>query len=376
MPDSQSPSAGQVHADSTRLQSILILLIGIGLFLALPFILSAGASFFLPIAAAMVMSIMLSPLADAFDRAGLPNALGSFVAIAVLVVGLILAFLLILQPAADLGAQLPALMKHVAGHVERVQGGFSGLSDVMAQLARLTGQSGKREVILAGPSMIEQVAFATPTLVFESIVTMLMTYFLIESRVRMRRQLLLDRASFGASLRAARAMRDVQDRVVAYVSTVTLINMAVGLVVAVGAWALGLEAPVMWGGLATLLNFLPYVGPLAMVGLLGAVGLGTSETLLAGLLPAALYLALHSVEANLITPSILGKRFTINPVAILIAISYFSWIWGVLGALLSVPVLITLKALFDHLGRPNVIGFLLGEPLFEPVASETGETEG
>jgi predicted PurR-regulated permease PerM len=123
-------------------------------------------------------------------------------------------------------------------------------------------------------------------------------------------------------------------------------------------------APEPIGGLAALLNFLPYLGPLTMVAILTLFGLGTADVPLVGLIPAAAYLALHAVESNLVTPSILGARFTMNPVLILLALSYFSWIWGVTGALLSVPILLTITALIDHLGRPNIVGFVFGEPLF------------
>jgi predicted PurR-regulated permease PerM len=152
--------------------------------------------------------------------------------------------------------------------------------------------------------------------------------------------------------------------VAAYILTVGLINFCVGVIVAAGAWGLGLDAPVMWGGLAMLLNFLPYIGPLTMVVLLALFGLGTAESPFVGAIPALAYLALHTVESNIVTPSILGARFTMNPVMILIALSYFTWIWGVTGALLSVPILLTITALIDHLGRPNLVGFIFGEPLF------------
>ena len=133
----------------------------------------------------------------------------------------------------------------------------------------------------------------------------------------------------------------------------------------------------MWGGLAFVLNFLPYMGPLTMVCLLTLVGLGTATTVPVGLIPALSFLALHAIEANLVTPAILGARFTLNPVSILISFSFFTWVWGVLGALLSVPILLTLSALVDHLGRPNLVGFLFGESLFEPGrlgASEDGDS--
>jgi predicted PurR-regulated permease PerM len=110
-----------------------------------------------------------------------------------------------------------------------------------------------------------------------------------------------------------------------------------------------------------------------MGALLTLFGLGTADSALIGLVPAAAYLGLHATESNLVTPSILGARFTINPVLILLALSYFSWIWGVVGALLSVPILLTVTALFDHLGKPNLIGFVFGEPLFAAGVLDVGE---
>jgi predicted PurR-regulated permease PerM len=211
---------------------------------------------------------------------------------------------------------------------------------------------------------LQELAFATPSVVIETILTFLMAFFMVEARVRLRQKLLFGRSSFGTSVKAARVLREVQDRVASYVMTVGWINICVGIVAGLGAWALGVEAPVMWGGLAALLNFLPYIGPTIMVGLLALFGIGTMETVLIGLIPAAAYLGLHTVEANVVTPSILGARFTMNPVMILIALMYFSWIWGMVGALLSVPILLILTALFEHTGRPNLVGFVFGEPLF------------
>lgn len=357
-----------------RMVSALVLLGGLGLFLALPFVLSIGSVVFLPPVTAMIFTIILSPLADRLIRLGLPNVLASFLAIVVMLAVIVLALLLILQPAFDMVDQVPAMARNITDRFSELRGSFDWISDINRQLARLVGQTSRREVVLAGPSVIEQVAFATPSVVLEILLTMLMAFFMIEARTRMKRRLLLDRQSFGASLRVARVLRDVQDRVANYILTVATINLGVGLTVAAGAWAFGLSAPIMWGGLAFVLNFLPYVGPLAMMALLALVGVGTSDTVLVGLFPMFAFLALHAVESNLVTPSILGVRFTLNPVSILFSISYFSWIWGAIGALLSVPILITIVALFEHLGKPNIIGFLFGEPLFQP-GDDMGEEE-
>ncbi|MEE4539042.1 MAG: AI-2E family transporter [Erythrobacter sp.] len=360
-----------------RLMSALVLLIAFGLFLALPFVLSIGSVVFLPLVAAVLLTILLSPLADWFARIGFPNVLASLAAL-IAFLGIVLAALaLILQPALDLFAQIPAIADRAGERFSNFRDKFDWLADLNRELAALMGNTGAREVVLATPSLLEEIAFATPSVVLEVLIMFLMAFFMIEARVRMRRHLLFDRASFGSSVKAARVMREVQDRVAAYIATVGIINVGVGLIVAAGAWALGVDAPIMWGGLAATLNFIPYIGPLAMTALLALFGLGTAETVWLGLIPAAAYVGLHAVEANVVTPSILGARFTMNPVMILIALSYFTWIWGVPGALLSVPILLTLMALFDHIGTPNLVGFVFGEPLFraETIADPREDTQ-
>lgn len=351
-------------AEELRLISALVLLLAIGLFLALPFVLSIGSVVFLPLFAAIVLTIILSPLADRLAKFGLPNFLASFAALVAFLGLLALALTAVLSPALSLFEDMPALLDRIGERFQDLQGSLAWISRLNEKVTGIVGEAEREQVVLASPSMLEQLAFATPTVLLEVLLTFLMAFFMIEARVRMRRRLLLDRQHFGASLKAARVMRDVQDRVAAYILTVGLINLGVGVIVALGAWALGLGYPVMWGGLAALLNFLPYVGPLAMLALLVLYGLGTADTPLGGLIPAAAFLGLHATESNLITPSILGARFTMNPVLILLALSYFSWIWGVTGALLSVPILLTITALVDHLGKPNLIGFIFGEPLF------------
>jgi predicted PurR-regulated permease PerM len=356
--------------------SALVLMLGLGVFLALPFVLSIGSVVFLPLVSALVLTVILSPAADRMTAWGVPNVLASLLALLLFLAVVILALALILQPAVALFDSLPQMIDQVGLRFGELRANFGWMTQLNDKLADLMGER-SGQVVLATPSLLEEMAFATPSVLLEVLLALLLTFFMIESRIRLRRHLMFDRASFGSSIKAARVMREVQDRVAAYIATVGLINAGVGVVTALGAWALGVEAPVMWGGLAAILNFLPYIGPLAMVVLLGLFGIGTAETIVLGLVPAGAYLALHAVEANVVTPSILGARFTMSPVMILIALSYFSWIWGFVGGLLSVPILLMLTALFDHVGRPNLIGFVFGEPLLgDPVALlEEGESQ-
>lgn len=357
--------AGDTRA---RLQSAIVLLLMAGLFLALPFVLSIGSVVFLPPVTALVITIILAPLADRLSRIGLPGMLAALMAVLIMTGVIVAALGLILQPAFAMVDQVPDMLAVVSRRFAELRGNLAWINDFNRQLARLMGHS-PREVVLASPSVIEQVAFATPTVVLEVLVTLLMTFFMIDTRLRVQRRLAQSGHSANASVRIARVMRDVQDRVAGYLLTVALINLGVGVIVAGGAYAFGLSAPIMWGGLAFVFNFLPYLGPLAMMALLALVGLGTASSMSVGFVPLLAFVALHAVEANFVTPAILGARLTVSPVSILVAISYFSWIWGVPGALLSVPILLIIEAMLDNLGRPNVIGFLLGEPLFRPASA-------
>jgi predicted PurR-regulated permease PerM len=362
-------------AEELRLISALVVLMALGLFLALPFVLSIGSVVFLPLTTAIVITIILSPLADRLAQLGLPNFLASFLAMVAFIAIVALALTVVLRPAVALFDDVPAMIERIGAQFANLQGNFDWVAQLNAQVTRIVGNDESEQVVVAGPTMLEQLAFATPTVLLEVLLTFLMAFFMVEARVRVRRRLLLDRQHFGASLKAARVMRDVQDRVAAYILTVGVINLGVGLIVTLGAWIFGMPYPIMWGGLAALLNFLPYIGPLAMIALLTLFGLGTAPEPWVGMIPAAAYLGLHAVESNVVTPAVLGARFTMNPVMILLALSYFSWIWGVTGALLSVPILLTVTALIDHLGKPNLIGFLFGEPLFHASVLDTGEAD-
>ncbi|MEN9684206.1 MAG: hypothetical protein RLZZ427_1957 [Pseudomonadota bacterium] len=361
-------------AQHLRMLSVLVVILGLGLFMALPFVLSIGAVVFLPFATALVLSIMLSPLADRLAQWKVPNLIASFLALAIAGSVLVLLLGAVLQPALDTVDRLPEMARKVTQQALQLRGNLGWINDLNRQLLRITGHGTPREVVLAGPTVIEQVAFATPTLVLEALFTLLMAFFMIEARIRMRHHLLHDRSASAAGIKAARLVREVQDLVASYLLTVGLINLGIGAIVACGAWLLGFQAPLVWGGFAALLNFLPYLGPLAMTAALALFGLGSSDTVLAGLVAPAAYLSLHAVEANLVTPAVLGRRFTVNPVVILLSISYFYWIWGVLGALLAMPILLTVIAVFHHVGKPNLVGFLFGEPLFAPPSAPARHT--
>jgi predicted PurR-regulated permease PerM len=119
-----------------------------------------------------------------------------------------------------------------------------------------------------------------------------------------------------------------------------------------------MPTPLMWGGLVALLNYIPYLGPIAAALLLAVGGLMTFSDPWYALLPAAIFVGMHLVEANVITPLLVGRKLTINPLLILVALSFWGWVWGTTGALLAVPLLIIMKTILDAAGKPDIAGFL------------------
>lgn len=359
-----------------RQLSTAIFLLSLGLFLALPFVLSAGAVFFRPLFAAMVIMLMLLPLNSGLTKLGIPNAIAAFLSVLTFLFFLAFAFLLILQPALELAERFPDITNILQERLVDIRQFTASVSQMGTEFSSTIGEAKGREVVLASPTVMEEAAYATPAVLLELLLVLLLVYFMLESRLRLKRIILSKRSTLATSLKAARAGRSITGDLSHYIGAVTTINITVGVIVAFGAWALDIESPLMWGGLAAILNFIPYLGPMLMAVLLFGFGAASTGDLGGGLVPTAAYIGLQAIEANLVTPTILGRRFSMNPVVILLAISYFTWIWGLAGALIAVPLLIVGKALVAQTGSPNIIGFILGEPLFDSPESDTTGSDG
>jgi predicted PurR-regulated permease PerM len=160
--------------------------------------------------------------------------------------------------------------------------------------------------------------------------------------------------------RAVEITHEVQANISNYLFSVSVINIGLGTVAAGIFYILNVPKPGMWGMLVAILNFVPYFGPIVGVGLLATVGLLTFDTLWQGLMPGIWYLVLHLTEANFVTPILLGRRFTLNPVAIFISLMFWLWLWGIPGALMSVPILVTIKAVCDRIPKASYVSELIG----------------
>ena len=189
--------------------------------------------------------------------------------------------------------------------------------------------------------------------------TLVLVYLLLASGDLFLQKLVRVMPTLSDKKRAVEVSHEIQQNISNYLFSVSLINIGLGIVVSAGLYFMGVPDAAMWGMLVAVLNFVPYFGPVTGVVLLAAVGLLTFDTLWQGLLPPAWYLLLHLLEANLITPVLLGRRFTLNPVVIFVSLIFWMWLWGVPGALLSVPILVSIKVVCDRVPAMMPVSQLL-----------------
>ena len=345
-----------------RLLSAFVILAGFGLFLAAPFALQAGRVFFMPVTVAIVISLMLVPVLEWLERPRVPAGLAAFLSMLLLVAIANAVLVMIVIPAADWVRMVPGHAEQIRNNIAPILDTFHKLDKLSNQVASAVGQTAthasSRMRAEQPTSIVALIATTAPGVLIEVFFALLLIYFFLSSWTEMREKAIRDRETLTGSLRMARLLRDMVSGTASYLITVAMINLGLGAVLALIVWGLGMPTPLMWGGLAALFNFIPYVGPIIVVGLLGLGGMITYTDPLQALLPAGAFLCCHLTEANFITPQIVGKRLTMSPLAILLALSFWGWIWGTIGALVSVPLLILGHTLLERVGRPDVAGFL------------------
>jgi predicted PurR-regulated permease PerM len=348
-----------------RLLAALVLIAGMGLLLALPFALRAGAEFFLPVTAALVIAIALVPLLEWLERHRVPSHLAAMLCVALFLLIANVAVASIIVPAADWFALLPARIGQIRSNLSPLLDIYAAaerfLNDTLKTMARHPA-AGPRTVAVETPnSLLDIIATSAPFALIQFFFAILVVFFFLSGWTRLRRRTITSRHSFDSAMTTARVIQEMVDSTSAYLGTITLINVILGLLLSAALWAYGMPTPLMWGGIATLLNYIPYLGPIAVALLLALGGLMTYPDVWYALVPAALFVVIHLIEANVITPTLVGRRLTINPLLILVALSYWGWVWGTTGALLAVPLLIILKTVLDAAGKPDIAGFLFEE---------------
>jgi predicted PurR-regulated permease PerM len=345
-----------------RLMAAMTLMLGAGLMLALPFALQAGAAFFLPVTAAMVIAIALVPLLEWLERRRVPSQIAALICVLIFLIGANLAIASIIVPATDWLALLPERISRVRSNLGPILDLYTTLQrfidDTVAAIQRTSPRHMARVALESPNSLLDLVTTSAPFAIIQMFFSVLVIYFFLSGWTRMRRRTITSRHSFSSAMATARVIQEMVDATSAYLATISTINFGMGCLVALALWWVQMPSPIMWGGLVAILNYIPYLGPMAAALLLVLGGMMTFADPWYAMVPAVIFIAFHLVEANLFTPMMVGRRLTINPLLILVSLSYWGWVWGTTGALLAVPILIIVKTVIDAAGKPDIAGFL------------------
>lgn len=349
-----------------RLLAALTLIAGVALILGLPFALRAGREFFLPITVSIVVAIALVPVLEGLERRRVPSGFAALICVVGFLVALNAALAAIVVPATEWAQLLPQRLMRIQSNIAPVIELYDNLQRFVDRAVKTLATDARipnPQTTAAAPpsSILELAATSAPAAILQMFFAILLIFFTLAGWTRLRQRTITSRGSFSGAMATARVIQNVVDATSAYLGTITLINVTLGLLVAAVLWAIGMPTPLMWGGIVALLNYVPYLGPIFAAVLLTLGGLMTFNDIATALVPAATMIVLHVIEANAVTPFIVGKRLTVNPVLILISISFWGWVWGATGALLAVPLLIIIQTIAAAAGKPDIAGFLFEE---------------
>jgi predicted PurR-regulated permease PerM len=348
-------------------------------FLALLTALYAASAIMLPIALAIILRLLLQPFVRLLSRLHVPRGIGAALAIGLLMVGIAGLVSGIAGPGASWAAKLPDAIPKVEGKLAFLQRPLGTVQWVMKELQGIVSYSGgggigdgagsppppaaglppapaPRFDLLGGLGVLFSGTAAIATGLFT---TLLVLFYLLVCGETFLRRIVEILPTFGNKRQAVETSLHIEQDVSVYLVTVTLINVTVGLCTLGIMWACGVANPLLWGVLALVLNFVPIMG--AAVGIViflmaSVVSLGVTWW---ALLPVGLYFVVHLIEGELVTPLLVARRFTVNPVAVILALIFWSWMWGVPGAILAMPMLAVTKIVCDDLRPFRAFGHLL-----------------
>jgi predicted PurR-regulated permease PerM len=371
--------AETIVAKRDRLLASLTLIAGIGVIVGMPFALRAGAEFFMPVTAALVIAIALVPLLEWFERRGMPSKAAAGLCLVIFLMIAIFAIGSIVVPASDWVAQVPTKITKVRVELAPVFDLYKNLDRFVARIANqieINHASHARSVTIEQPnSVMGLLATSAPHLLIQLFFSLLVIFFFLAGWTAMRKKTIVSRGSFEGALTTARVIQQVVDATSTYLGTITVINVGLGALTAGALWLLGMPSPIMWGGIVAVANYIPYLGPIICALLLFVGGLMTYPDVWGALAPPAIFICFHLFEANFFTPMVVGHRLTISPLSILISLSFWAWIWGTTGALLAVPLLIIMKTIFSAAGTPDIAGFLFERGTLTHVGDPDEEEE-
>lgn len=330
-----------------RLAALLATL-GMGV-LALVAALYLGRSILLPVVAALVVGITLSPVVKLGTRAGIPPAVSAIVLVLLLTAAIGAGLIFFAAPLTEWIARAPEIGAVVQEKLRVFDYPLSVLRELRSAIMP-SGPSKPTVALESNPAeMVSAVLIAITPAVSQFIVFFGTLIFFLATNASLRQKLVVSFVTREGRLRMLRIWNDIEQNLVGYVGVVTVINLALGAVTTVMLYLVGFPNPVTFGLITVVLNYIPYIGPAIVALVLFAVGLVAMPTLFQAALAPALFVAIATVEGHFITPSVVGRRLTLSPFIVFLALAFWTWLWGPIGAFLAVPLVIVSFVILGHL---------------------------
>ncbi len=373
VPESQAAEAANVDPDAREaitentmrgtwaLPGLLLLAILTVLFLARDII--------LPVVAALILRLVFLPLVRGLKKIFIPAPLGAGLIVLALLSGFVSGVYNLAEPASEWLDKAPQSLREIDSKLRKITGSVKNVATATAQVQDMTEkltnggvpQKKPREVIVKEPTIAGAFFYGAKDFMVSAISTLVLLYFLLASGDLFLRKTIAVTPRFSDKKRAVDIAQQVEAAVSRYLFTVAFINVVLGGSVALAMYLMGVPNPVLWGVMVCILNFIPYIGDIISFSVLTIVGLLTFDELWMSLSVPGVFYLLTAIEGYLITPLIVSRRLSLNPVVIILSVLFWGWMWGVPGALLAVPILVALKTVCDRVDSLQVLGEFLGE---------------
>lgn len=351
----------------------------VGIFLMLAVAGGAYArDFLMPVVLGFLLALVFSPVRRALERLGLSSGAAAFVITGTLLMLFGLAVLALAAPAEEWISDAQSIGREIEWKLRDLRGLASQVQDAASRLDELASAGEEAErVVVAGPGLGASFVGVAPAMAAQVLFTVLLLFFLLASGDMIYEKIVHAMPRFGDKKRSIRIARDIERKLSRYLFTITLINACLGLAIGIGMWWLDMPNPILLGVIAFLLNYIPYVGAVAGVAIAGLVGLVSLPTAWDALVVAGVYLALTSIEGQIVTPIFVGRNLQLNTVVVFLSVTFWAWLWSGVGMLVATPLLVTIRVFCEHIPSLEGVGLFLSARGSEKDDSEqNGENGG
>jgi predicted PurR-regulated permease PerM len=322
--------------------------------LAVGYTLWAAQDLLLPVLLAMFFALVGNPIIRMLQRILVPRFVGALLVLVLGITGTVMLGQQLVTPAGEWVRQVPAQMRDLAPKLRNLVKPMQEANKAAENIARAAGGENTARPVQVVKTEVNdpyKVLTSTPRLLASVLAVVLLTFFFMVYGQSLQRNAIALLPGRQQKRITVEILQSIEREISRYVLTITIINALVGLAFALALYFLGvpLDEALLWGTMAALLNFAPYVGPLIGMLIMLLMGFVAFDDPLHAVLPAGIYLGLHALEGQLITPIVLGKRMALSPLILILALMVFGWLWGIIGLLLAVPLLVCVKIVLSKI---------------------------